>query len=95
MQLPEQPEQPEPMLEFRGDINAWQGETQYFLVRMNDATLRKYMATWLELRGITEPTNAQTHEAFIHCRKVSYWHGVRDPDVQTARSPGYKPPEQR
>jgi hypothetical protein len=95
---PDQPEQsqepmPEPMLE--PFLGYWQGEAPYFLVRMNDATLRRYMAAWLEAKGITEPTEAQTHEAFAHCRKVSYWEGMgvrSDPDVQTVR---YPKPKQR
>lgn len=95
MQPPDQSQQPEEsMLEFRGDINVWQGETRYFLVRLKDDTLRRYMAAWLETRGITKPTEVQTHEAFVHCRKLSYWENVKgDKDVQMIRFP--KPSEQR
>ena len=72
------------VLGLRDNTGIWQGETDYFLVRVSDATLHRHIAALLEAKGITEASPEQYREALAMVRKLSYWEDVaiqRDPDV--------------
>jgi len=65
----------------------WQGEDDTLFVRMDHTTFNYYVRRYLvTCYGSDEATPEQRGAAIAHCRALSYWRGITDPEVRI----GYK-----
>ncbi|MBA2394755.1 MAG: hypothetical protein H0V70_18670 [Ktedonobacteraceae bacterium] len=77
-------------LEYRDRL--WQGEDGTLFVRMDHVTFNQYVQRYiLTCYGSDEPTVEQRGAAIAHCRALSYWHGVTDPEIRIGYKGGHKP----
>jgi hypothetical protein len=60
----------------------WQGEDDVISVSMNHETFCTFVSAYLEVQGITEPTERQKEFATTRCLNVFYWRNCRDPRVR-------------
>jgi len=60
----------------------WHYISGTFSMRMSDATFQWHVEAYLKQQGITEPTFEQKVAARQYCRRLSFWEGCTDPDIQ-------------
>ncbi len=76
-------------LVYNGQLKRWEGQgDNCVFLWMTDATFQGYVTAYLAVQGITEPTRDQRVDAVQHCRALSYWEGVQDPNIRILRNQG-------
>jgi len=71
----------EELLDYNNELG-WHYETSDFTLRMTDAVFQRHVEAYLREQGITEPSAEQRIEARQHCRRVAFWEGRSDPEIE-------------